>query len=317
MKDYDLVIVGDLNGDIMLTDEDPVPVFGQAERFMRDGLVDLGGGSAITAAACGRLGLKTAFIGKVGDDVLGRVLIELLSGTGVNVDGIVVDPTVGTGFTVHLSGPHDRAMLTYAGSIAALRAEDASMDVIRHARHLHVSDFFLQQGLQSGLAGLFGRARASGLGISFETAWDPTGGWDGGLADVLPLVDVILPNEQELKHIARRDDLDEALRTVGRTVPVVVAKVGARGAVALRDGVRYAEPAYRVDPVDTTGAGDNFNAGFLFGYLRGMPMQESLRIGCACGALSMRALGGVRGQATGEELRRLLPGLPGEDRANG
>lgn len=129
-----------------------------------------------------------------------------------------------------------------------------------------------------------------------------------GLAEVLPLVDLILPNEQELKHVTRENDLDQALAALARTVPAVVVKVGARGAVALVDGVHYAEPGYPVTPVDTTGAGDNFNAGFLYGRLRGLPMQESLRIGCVCGALATGALGGVRSQITADELRALVPG---------
>jgi sugar/nucleoside kinase (ribokinase family) len=312
VKDYDLVIVGDINGDIMLTDADPRPVFGQAEKFMQDGLVDLGGGSAITASQACKLGLRTAFIGKVGDDLLGRLLIDKLTACGVDTRGIAVDPSIGTGFTVHLCSSDDRAMLTYAGSIAQLHAEDAPLDLIARARHLHVSDFFLQPGLQAGLPALFQQVRGLGIGISFETAWDPTGGWGGTLPDVLPLVDIILPNEQELKHITRRPTLDEALEALACIVPTVVTKVGARGAVALHRGQRYAEPAYPVEPAETTGAGDNFNAGFLYGYLHGLSMQSALRAGCACGALSMRALGGVRGQVTLAELHGLLPDLEEE-----
>ena len=279
--------------------------------------MDLGGGSAITASQACRLGLRTAFLGKVGDDLLGRLLIDKLAGCGVDTQGILIDLSVGTGFTVHLCSSDDRAMLTYAGSIARLHAEDAPLDLIARARHLHVSDFFLQPGLQAGLPALFRQARGLGAGISFETAWDPTGGWNGTLSEVLPLVDIVLPNEQELKHITRNSTLDEALEALGCIVPTVVTKVGARGAVAVRDGRRYAEPAYRVAPVETTGAGDNFNAGFLYGYLRGLSMQNTLRVGCACGALSMRALGGVRGQVTLDELRGLLPGLEGEEKAAG
>lgn len=309
MDAYDLVILGDINGDIMLRDADPVPEFGQQERFMDDGFLELGGGSAITACQAARLGLKTAFIGKVGDDLLGRLCIDILDQVGVDTQAMIVDGDIKTGFTVHLCGEDDRAMLTYAGSIATLRAEEAPLALITRGRHFHVSDFFLQPALQPGLADLFVEVKDAGLTTSMDPAWDPTETWDGHLHSVLPLLDIFLPNEQELCHIADREDVVEALRALGPTIPVVVAKVGSRGAIAIEDGDLVSEPAYPVKVVDGTGAGDNFNAGFLYGRLTGLPIQECIRIACICGAVSTRALGGVQAQIGLATLREIIGGV--------
>ena len=308
MDTYDLVILGDINGDIMLTDDDPSPIFGQHEKFLEDGFMDIGGGSAITACQTARLGLKTAFVGKVGDDLQGRLLSHSLQRHGVDTRAMIVDAKVKTGFTVHLcrTKEGDRSMLTYAGSIAHLRAEEAPLELIQQTRHLHVSDFFLQPGLQDGLAGLFATVRKFGIGISLDPAWDPTGHWNGRLRAVLPYLDVFLPNEQELYHVTKKTDLGEALDTLGSQVPTVVVKVGSRGAVAIHNGRVYSEPGFPVEVVDSTGAGDNFNAGFLYGHLRGLSMQHSLRIACVCGAMSTRALGGIQAQLSLESLREIV-----------
>ena len=309
MDTYDVVIFGDLNGDILLKDADPTPVFGQIEKFMEDGLLELGGGSAITACQIARLGLKTAFIGKVGDDFQGRLLIDILKQQGVDTQGMIIDSRVKTGFTVHLCGEDDRAMLTYAGSIATLRAEEAPIDLIRQGRHFHVSDFFLQPALQTGLAGLFKEIRGAGSPTSLDPAWDPTQTWNGNLHSVLPHVDIFLPNEQELCHIGRKGTVTEALQALSRDIPTVVAKVGSQGAVAIKEGEIYSEPAYPVDAVDGTGAGDNFNGGFLYGAIKGLPIQESLRIACICGAMSTRGLGGLQAQIDMASLKDLLSEL--------
>jgi len=306
LNTYDLVIFGDLNGDIMLRDADPTPVFGQAQRFMEDGCLELGGGSAITACQAARLGLRTAFVGKVGDDFQGRLLIDILEHHGVDARGVIVDGRVKTGFTVHLCGEDDRAMLTYAGSLAALRADEAPLDLIRQGRHFHVSDFFLQPALHAGLASLFREVKGAGISTSIDPAWDPTGTWNGNLHKVLSLLDIFLPNEQELCHIAGRDDVTEALRALWQGIPIVAAKMGSRGAVAIQDGELYTQPAHPVDAVDGTGAGENFNAGFLYGYLKGLPMQECLRIACICGAVSTRALGGIQAQISLTALEDIL-----------
>jgi sugar/nucleoside kinase (ribokinase family) len=119
-------------------------------------------------------------------------------------------------------------------------------------------------------------------------------------------VDVFLPNEVELRGLARTEDVEDAVRRLENGRTRTVAKLGREGAAAL-DGGRFVRvPAFQVEPLDTTGAGDSFDAGFLHAWLRGLPLLECLRWGAACGSLSTRGLGGTGAQADRAEVERLV-----------
>jgi sugar/nucleoside kinase (ribokinase family) len=306
LKTYDLLVVGELNVDLILSDEDPVPHFGQHETLVADAALDLGSASAILACQAARLGLRTAFAGKVGRDLFGRLALDTLAQCGVDVRGVVVDPAVKTGLTVHLSSPHDRAMMTYLGAMAAFAADEVSPELLDSSCHLHVSSLFLQTELRRGLAGLLRAARDRGLTVSVDPGWDPADQWNGVLHEIEPLLNLFFPNEQEIYRITGQTDLLEAMAAIGQIVPIVAVKLGAHGAAALARGTVYRQPAYPVQAVDTTGAGDSFNAGFLYGFLTGQPVPECLRLACVCGALSTLALGGIAAQPTLAQVRQAL-----------
>jgi sugar/nucleoside kinase (ribokinase family) len=196
--------------------------------------------------------------------------------------------------------------VSYLGSIRALRAEDVPERAFRGFDHLHVSSYFLQEGLRPGLRGLFARAHAAGLTTSLDPGFDPSERWDPDLVATLGETDLFFPNEVELRAIAGRADIADALRRLENGRTRVVAKLGAQGCMALEAGEPLAVPAFRTDPVDTTGAGDSFDAGFLHAWLRGMSMLDSLRWGAACGSLSTRGLGGTGRQADAAEVERLV-----------
>lgn len=306
LPDYDLLVVGEINPDLILRGEDLDPAFGQAEKLAEGASLTVGSSSVITACGAARLGLRTAFAGLVGDDLFGHFMLDALRARGVDATACRVDRSVQTGFSVILSQPADRAILTFPGSIAALRLGDLDTDVLGRARHLHVGGFFLLDALRPDLAELFYRAKAQGLSTSLDTNWDPSGRWDGGLERVWPVCDVFLPNEAEACRVARVQTLESALERLSRKIPTVAAKVGARGGVVRRGPTTFTAPPPAVNVVDTTGAGDSFNAGFLFGYLRGWPPEQALRLACACGSLSARGPGGTEHQPTLEEAWRVL-----------
>jgi sugar/nucleoside kinase (ribokinase family) len=169
-----------------------------------------------------------------------------------------------------------------------------------------VSSYFLQQRLVPELPALFERVRAGGATTSVDPNWDPSEGWDGGLRDLLGHIDVFLPNAAEATRIADVSELDDAVLTLAERAGVVVAKDGADGALAAHGErlVRAAAPT--IDALDTTGAGDAFDAGYLASMLAGDPLERSLAIANACGALSTRGLGGVDAQPTMDEVLMLL-----------
>lgn len=171
----------------------------------------IGGSDAIVACGAARLGLRVAFAGVVGNDLFGSYMREELAARGVDIGGMVTDPHRPTGLTVVMSTPEDRAILTSPGTIGDLRASMIDPAHLRAARHVHVSSYFLQTGLQPDLPGLLEDARASGASTSLDPNWDPSGEWDGGLFDLLPAIDVLLPNEMEATSLGHSSDLDAAI----------------------------------------------------------------------------------------------------------
>ena len=297
----DLLVLGDANPDLVLTG-DVDPAFGQAERLVDEAHLTVGGSGAIVATGAARLGLRVGFCGVVGDDPFGRFLRDELDRQGVDIGGLLLDAARPTGVTVVLARPTDRAILTHAGTIADLRTDLIDPARLERARHVHVSSYFLQQSLAPELPALFERVRAGGATTSVDPNWDPSGRWDGGLRDLLGHIDVFLPNATEATRIAGIDELDDAVLALAERAGVVVAKAGAGGALAAHAErlVRAAAPA--IEALDTTGAGDAFDAGYLTSMLAGDPLERSLAIANACGALSTRALGGVYAQPTMDEV---------------
>ncbi|MCD6291461.1 MAG: carbohydrate kinase family protein [Anaerolineae bacterium] len=301
MSQYDVLVIGEINVDLILRAQEITPVFGQ-EKLIEDSELTVGSSSVIAACGMARLGLRTAFFGRVGDDEFGHFMLREMAARGIDVSPVVVDRSVKTGITVSLSTPRDRAMLTHlGGSIDGLQADDVPADLLSRSRHVHVSSFFLQARLQPGLADLFARARAQGATTSLDVGWDVYERWDGKLWEVLKRTDVFLPNEVEATRITRLDDVEAALARLAEHAGVVAIKLGAEGAIAQRGDEVARVPVLPVQVVDTTGAGDSFNAGFVYGFLHGWPLELALRLGIACGSLSTRRAGGTAGQPTLEE----------------
>jgi sugar/nucleoside kinase (ribokinase family) len=297
MADYDVLVLGEINVDLILRAEEIVPVFGQ-EILVDETTLAVGGSSVIFACGAARLGLRVGYVGVVGEDEFGHFMLREMSARGVDVGPAIVDPAVNTGITVSLSTPADRAMLTYSGSIAALTTDRVDRALFGRARHLHVGSYFLQTGLQDGLPELLAQARAQGLTVSQDTGWDPHEGWNSGFWETLAQTDVFLPNIDEARAITGAADAEAALEALLELVELVAIKQGAEGAIARREEetVRAVPPPVQV--VDTTGAGDSFAAGFVYGYLADWSLEKTLRLACACGALTTRKPGGTNGQAT-------------------
>jgi sugar/nucleoside kinase (ribokinase family) len=300
-----VLVVGEINVDLILQGAHALPTPGK-EVLVDDVVLTLGSASAICAMGLARLGTPVAFLGKVGTDPWGEFCLDVMRGASIDVSRVMAEAKIKTGVTVSVTSPRDRALVSYLGSIRALRAEDVPDDAFRGFDHLHVSSYFLQEGLRPGIRGLFARAHAAGLTTSLDPGFDPSERWDPDIVATLAETDLFFPNEVEVAAIARRPDVADALRRLENGRTRVIAKLGAQGCLTLEDGRLLAVPAFRIDPVDTTGAGDSFDAGFLHAWLRGMPLLDSLRWAAACGSLSTRGLGGTSRQADAAEVERLV-----------
>ena len=301
MADFDLVVLGDANPDLVLRG-DVRPEFGQVEKVVDEARLVVGGSGAIMACGAARLGVRTAFCGIVGDDVFGRFMLDALREAGVTTEAVVVLADRPTGLSVILSEHEDRAILTFPGTIGALEPGDVDLHLVRATRHMHVSSYFLQRGLLAGLPGLFQEAHGAGATTSVDPNWDPEERWDGGLAELLAQIDVFLPNAAEARATAGVEDVDAAARSLADRAGVVVVKCGPEGAIAIEGTETARSEALTVDIADTTGAGDSFDAGFIAARLEGWPLSRCLDVAAACGSLSTRGVGGTAAQPTMDEV---------------
>lgn len=296
----DVLVLGEINPDVIVRAADPTPSFGQVERFVDSIDLVIGSSSAIFACGAARLGLRTSFVGVVGDDPMGRFMLDAMRARGVDVAGCRVDRDVPTGASVILTSGSDRAILTAPGTIPLLRDEDIPEALVASARHAHVGSVYQLDALRPRLAARLAAARRAGLTTSADCNWDPRETWDGGLWEILRETDVFLPNAAEATRITGTKDVEAAARALLAAGPRVVAvKCGREGAIAVeRDGTLTTVPSIAVDAVDTTGAGDSFDAGFVAGFLAGRPVLDCLALGVAAGALSTLAIGGTASQPT-------------------
>ena len=300
---YDVLTIGELNCDLIMTGLKELPQLNR--EIMGDSFRQvLGSSTAICAAGLSALDLRVGFHGAIGDDDGGRFARAALADTGVDVQHCIVDKTVNTGVTIALNTQGDRALVTYLGAIETFCFEQIDLSLLSQARHIHVGSFFLQHALRPGLAELFRLARAAGVTTSLDAGWDDTGEWDGGLMDVLRHTTIFLPNETEALHATKAKTPEEAAKLLPAEICVV--KCGADGAMAYRDGQLYTGKPFKVTPVDTTGAGDSFNAGFIYGFLNGFSMEDCLTYGNACGAISVTKIGGASACATLADVREIM-----------
>lgn len=292
MPRFDVTIAGELNLDLIFYGL-PADLPPERELLASDMMLTLGSSSAIVAHNLAALGCRVGFISRIGDDPLGEIALQRLRDGGVDVSKVIKTVGAKTGLTTILQRDTWRNMLTYAGTIFDLKFEDLDLAYLSDSRHFHLSSFFLQLGLRDRIPELFKKLKAGGLTISLDTNDDPDDSWQAGLSEALPYVDIFLPNAREARGISGAEDLRVALNKLAATVPLVVIKNGMEGAMACSRGQTYSAPAIKVDAVDAVGAGDSFDAGFLFEYLRGSDIPKCLATANAAGAFSTTRAGGT------------------------
>ena len=298
-RTFDIAVVGELNLDLVLYGLDrEMPV--ERELLASGFSMTLGSSSAILAHNMAKLGCRTAFLGKVGDDDMGRIAVSRLREAGVDTASITVaEGGIATGVTVLLPHTGGRHILTYTGAMAALTGANVDDLFLQRSGHLHISSFFLQAGLRPYVPELLRRARTAGLSTSLDTNDDPEDRW-AGVMELLPLIDVLLPNEAEACRMTGCMDVEDAVNVLAARAALVAVKCGPEGSLVARASERWRVPGVDVTPVDTIGAGDSFNAGFLTAYLRGHDAATCAVAGNVCGALSVLRPGGIEAFRDGE-----------------
>ncbi len=286
----DIAIVGEINLDLILYGL-PAEMPMERELLATNFRMTLGSSSAILAHNLAALGTRVGFVTRCGPDAMGKLAMDYLREQGVEVSKVIASPTT-TGVTMILPHGKERHILTYPGTMFELTYADLDLDYLKAARHFHLSSLYLQPGLLPEVPRLFRELKSAGLTISLDTNDDPEDCW-AMLDEILPLVDVFLPNAREACRISGTNDVHGAVEQLAERVPMLVVKLGAEGAMLRKGRETITSAGKRVEVVDTVGAGDTFNAGFLHKFVQAAPLQECLDFANRCAAYSTTAAGGV------------------------
>ena len=304
-KTLSALAAGELYADLIMSGFEFWPAPGQ-EAFAREFHREIGGGAAITACGLARLGVRSGLLGVVGED--GEWLTGELSRHGVDVTDVRIDPVEPTAFTVAITSPEDRAFLTYPGAnrgFPAALAQAAAAQQLSRVSHVHLA--FAPE--LSTAADLFLAIRGNGCTLSLDVGWHEEWLGDPRALAALKWVDVFFPNETEARRITGEEDPALCLGRLGEAgVKLVALKLGSRGAALWWNGTILSGAAHPAAPVDTTGAGDCFDAGFLYAWLKRKPPEAILRTANICGALSTENYGGIAGFPKAARLKQELAG---------
>lgn len=295
---YDIIAVADLCCDIIVSG--PRPEFNQVELLADDYVMDLGGSVGIFASQYAKLGGSIALLGFVGNDMAGKIILERLRQSGVDTSFIQVTGQQKTGLGLNIFSAGDRAMLAYLGTMDESQSSLLTKDWLHKTKHWHIASYFLLQHMTEAWKPWIQQLKTAGITVSLDTNWDPSSQWKN-VKDMLPLVDVFLPNEAEAIAISGKNNVTEAGQFLAVICPLVVIKTGEKGAVVFRKDqyIEYPVPeklTRNLKIADTTGAGDNFDAGFINAWLSGSPERECVLSGFTCAVSSLKELGGIKGQ---------------------
>ena len=263
-----LTIIGCVQADVIVRSVTDLPAPG-GTMLLDDAVVRVGGAGGNAGLVAAEIGMDVRLVGCIGDDQVGALMQTELAPLGV-ADDLIVIPGDATGLTVALQSPlRDRTFLTFLGVNERWEAQMIADETL-HCANLLLCDYFVAPRLRGAASsGLLAAARANGARTFFDTTWDPDGfppATRDEVYELLPLVDVLLPNEIEACALA---DVPDEPRRAARVLQQisggwVAVKLGADGCYAAGpDAAEFAVPAPRADVVDTTGAGDAFNAGLI------------------------------------------------------
>ncbi len=293
MKKFDIIALGELNVDLLLNKIGGFPEVGK-EIFAKEMTLTLGSSTAIFAANAASLGAKVSFLGMVGNDDFGAFVRTSLEKRGVDTSNLIEVSTAATGLTAILNYDQDRANVTYPGAMSIMGVKDIRPDVIAQAKHVHISSIFLQETLHKDIYEIVKLVKDNGATLSMDMQFDPEEKWDFDYKKILPLVDIFMPNIQELTAVTGKKTLEEAVAEVRPYINVLVVKMGSKGStVVTKEGEKFLPAMLNSNVVDAIGAGDSFNSGFITAFVQGKDLEYCQYLGNLTGAINTTAAGGT------------------------
>lgn len=304
----DIVCIGILVADLVGGPLLKYPAKGQLIT-VEDMSLHTGGCAANTGIALSRLGIKTGVIGKVGSDGLGDFIVNALKREAIDIKGIArsqKDNTSSTMVIVDKDG--ERSFIHNIGANADFGIKDINFDLLKNCKIAHIAGSFLMpqfDGKQTKEC--LEKLKKHGIKTSVDTAWDSTGKWLKIIEQSLPFIDIFIPSIDEARLISGKDTLKEMAEFfMEYGVKTVVIKMGDKGSYAKDKDKELYIPPFKVEAKDTTGAGDSFVAGFLAGVVHGFPLEKSLELGNAVGAMCVTQFGASAGIKSFDETLQFI-----------
>jgi len=288
------LVIGDLNIDLVITEISGTPKL-EAEIAAKNHFLDIGGSGGVFSAVLSELGINTYIISKIGNDYFGDFLKEKLEDYGVKINKIIIESDKETGVTISLSYTEDKIQVSSVELLKSSNIDDIVLEGLDNIEHVHFSSYYMMTGLHNGYLELIDNIKTqySGITFSMDTNDDPENKWGKEIYNILPNIDIFLVNKKEALLITGENNIDDALIELSKIVKTVIIKLGRNGYIAKDlDGI-YKGSAVKVNFKDSTAAGDNFDAGFIYGFMSGLGIKKSLEIANICGGKSVEYLGGV------------------------
>jgi sugar/nucleoside kinase (ribokinase family) len=307
----DVLAIGNIVGDFVAAPVKRMPCWGELTSIEQPITLNVGGNAGIFTTWASQLGLNTSLMGKIGDDDIGKLLISKLRTSAVDVSHVKVSQDKPTSVTLVIANDvGERSFFHYPGANAEFGIKDIDVKPFSEAKALLLCSYFIMPGLEGGGAKkILKTARKKGLLTVFDVAWDPHGKW--ALNDTLKYVDVFIPNEEEILKITKKNVMTEAANEILKAgVKIVAIKMGSKGCyIKNNKGEKFRINAHNVESLDSTGAGDTFNAAFVYGLLSDWNLEKTARFANAAGALSVTQLGGTTASPTKENIEEFINGM--------
>jgi ribokinase len=285
----DVIVMGDINVDVVFSiPAYPVP---GSEAISTSVQMYTGGSAINTAIALAKMDIDVGFIGRIGQDTLANQILNDLKSVGVDCSCIQVDPKVSTGLIfIAVTGDGERTMFAARGANSFTQASAIDPDYFADCRWLHLSSysFLAHHQYETVLTALDLAENSPHTRVSLDIGTEPALRAKAQIMEILPRLDVILPNERELTLLGEGRSIEASLDYLlgDGGVNAVITKCGSKGCLLAVGDKRATIPSFNIRVRDTTGAGDSFNAGVVLGRLVGLSWEASSALGNALGGLA-------------------------------
>ena len=291
------LVIGDLNLDLIFGKLDRLPEIG-SEVISRDYEMVIGGSGGIFTAVLSMLGIKTAILSKIGKDMHGKFLLDEMNKYNSETETVIVSENEKTGITVSMSFNSGKSQVSSIDIIENFKIENFQLHVLKSLKHVHFPAYYMMAGLKSKYIKLIETLKSKSRKITFsmDTNDDPSDKWGEEIYEIFRHIDILFLNKKEALRISREKNEEKAIIVLENFVKKIIIKTGVEGYHARIDGMDYRGQCRNTTNqnfLDSTGAGDNFDAAFIFGFLKKFGTKKALDFANLCAEKSIEYIGGV------------------------